>query len=303
MPPVVGRSTKTKPWTEVDVRRVAAGSAKRLRIIQVTDLHLFHTTPEDDELTFKDIARYLELFKPDLLVATGDLWHDNDHGVGARGLEQITRRFSDFGVPWTTEWGNHDLLDDYQAGHDAFFESRHSVYNGAHTHGDYRVEVTAPGSDSHPVLDLYFLNSNKEGLGPWQAGALRTMVQQVATRDSTPPPAILFHHIPMAELKTRLDAQTFRGLKLEDVSSGQDNGVTFPVVQQSGSIRACFCGHNHVNDYALTIGGITLNYGRSTGKAGYGGERLRKGAKLIDVDLGHGTLEVASVFPDGSRLA
>ncbi len=301
-PPVVGRSSKTKPWAEIPVRRIKTRSAKQFRCIQVTDLHQFHTTPEDDNQTFSDIQKYVGKWEPDLLIATGDLWHDNDHGEGPRGVERLVAEFEKIGVPWTVLWGNHDRLDNYQAGHDAFSSAAHSVYGGAWSHGDYRVEVA--GADGEiPVMDFICLNSNHEGLGPWQVEALKTMIGQVKARGIGPGKGILFHHIPMLELKTRLNSETFRGLKLEDVASLQDQGRTFPLVQEAGFIRACFCGHNHVNDYALNLGQVSLNYGRSTGHAGYGGERLRKGAKWIEVDLGSGEVQAATVFPDGSRLA
>lgn len=281
---------------------MAAASRKQFRCVQVTDLHQFHATKEDDNHTFADIRTYVERWKPDLLIVTGDLWHDNYQGAGARGVERVVRELPALGVPWTMLWGNHDRLDDYQAGHDAFAGAPRSVYGGAPTHGDYRLEVAA-GDGEAPVLDLFCLNSNHEGLTAWQVTALQTMLEQAKARPNSPGKALLFHHIPMAELKTRLNAESFHGLKLEDVGSLADRGQTYPVVQASGSIRACFCGHNHVNDYFLDLGEVSLHYGRSTGYAGYGGDKLRKGAKLIQVDLASGEVQAATVFPDGSRLA
>jgi DNA repair exonuclease SbcCD nuclease subunit len=301
-PPVVGRSSVTKPWSEVGPRRVKAASAKEFRAIQVTDLHQFYQKPEDDDHTFADIRAYVDRWKPDLLVATGDLWHDNPDGRGARGVDRIVREFSAIGIPWMTLWGNHDRHDNYQAAHDALAGGDHSVYGGAYTHGDYRVEVVAPGADA-PALDLFCLNSNHEGLTPWQVNAFETLVAQTKARPASPGKAILFHHIPMEDLKSRLNAETFHGLKLEDVSSLADRGRTFPAVKASGIIKACFCGHNHVNDYFLSLQDVTLHYGRSTGHAGYGGDRLRKGAKFIEVDLPSGDVKAATVFPDGTRLA
>ncbi len=301
-PPVVGRSTRILPWNEIPVRRLTTSSQRQFRCLQVTDLHQFHTTAADDDQTFADIARYVRDWHPDLIFATGDLWHDNDHGEGPRGVDRLVRDLGTLGVPWTTIWGNHDRLDDYQAGHDALAGAPHSVYGGAHSHGDYRLEVLAFGSDK-PALDLLCLNSNHEGLGPWQVNALRQLIDQVRSRSPGPGQALLFHHIPMQELKTRFSVEAFRGLKMEDVASLQDQGRTFPVVRDAGFIRACFCGHNHVNDYTLQLDRVSLSYGRSTGHAGYGGERLRKGAKLIEVDLSNGEVQTSSVFPDGTRLA
>lgn len=301
-PPAVGRSARVKPWAEVPARRLRTASPREFRCVQVTDLHQFYKRAEDDDRTFADIRSYVERWKPDLLIATGDLWHDNPDSRGSRGADRVVREFSAIGVPWTMLWGNHDRHDNYQAAHDAFAGAEHSVYGGAWTHGDYRLEVVGADGAS-PALDLFCLNSNHEGLTPWQVAALETMLAQAKARPTSPGKAILFHHIPMEELKSRLNAETFHGLKLEDVASLADQGRTFPVIQSSGVIRACFCGHNHVNDYSLTLPNVALHYGRSTGHAGYGGEVLRKGAKLIQVDLASGETKATTVFPDGSQLA
>jgi len=42
-------------------------------------------------------------------------------------------------------------------------------------------------------------------------------------------------------------------------------------------------------------------YGRATGHAGYGGDKLRKGAKPIELDLRAGQYQQVTVFADGSR--
>ena len=67
-------------------------------------------------------------------------------------------------------------------------------------------------------------------------------------------------------------------------------------------IKAIFCGHDHVNDYDGLLDGVRLDYLRATGYSGYGGEKVKKGATLITLDLKNiGEFEAKSVFKDGSE--
>ena len=80
-----------------------------------------------------------------------------------------------------------------------------------------------------------------------------------------------------------------------------ENGQAAPVLAGDDRLRACFCGHDHVNDYAVRTRNLDLVYGRATGHGGYGGEKVRKGAKLIELDLTSGEYQQVTVFADGTR--
>ena len=73
-----------------------------------------------------------------------------------------------------------------------------------------------------------------------------------------------------------------------------------PILDALGTVRAYFCGHDHVNDYKGTWGGVELNYGRATGHGGYGGNKVPKGAKIITVNAQSGKHTSESILPDGS---
>lgn len=301
-PPKIGFSTRTAKITSVAPGRVQTASAKVCKILQFTDLHFFNAEKADDEKTITEFRKHIDLRQPDLVVVSGDLWHDNPDGRGERGLELALKSFSSWGVPWTMCWGNHDLLADYQRGHDALEQAAGSVYRGGAAHGDHRIEVRTPGSDEKtaPALDLFFLNSNDAGLGPWQIQSLQQMTAHVAAR-AKPVPAFAFFHIPILEYETRITAQTLKGVKLEGVGRAKEDGTAFPVLTAPKTIRACFCGHNHTNDYVVKADDLDLVYGRSSGYAGYGGDKLRKGAKLIEIDLANGSYQQTSVFADGTK--
>jgi hypothetical protein len=304
-PPKIGRSSRSLDIASIRPARVTAASAKTFKLLQITDLHFLNKTAKEDELTINDCHRHLERHTPDLVVATGDLWHDNPNGRGERGLELVLKMFETGKVPWTMCWGNHDLLDQYQAGHDLLEQAPHSRYRGGSSHGDYRIEVFAQGGDAEgtgtPAMDLFFLNSSDEGLTAWQIGALGEMTAQIKASRPKPVPAFVFFHIPILEYETRIRADTIKGVKLEGVGRCKENGQAFSALTGAKTIRACFCGHNHTNDYTVKADQLDLVYGRSSGYAGYGGDSVRKGAKLIEIDLANGNYQQATVFADGTK--
>lgn len=302
-PPEIGRSARVDRSPGRDCARLSARSAQRLRILHFCDLHAVLGDErgaeyrERDARTMADLAHHIRHQRPDLLVFNGDSWHENPDGRGQVALQRLLERVVDLGVPWTFTWGNHDVLDDYQKGHDALENARNSLYRGGATHGDYRVEITVgQGRQERVALDLLFANSNREGLGAWQ---LNGMGLALKARAATP--ALAFFHIPIRAYHTLYRAGVTPGIALETVCYEREDGGALAALQAGGRLRACFCGHDHVNDYAVRAGTLELAYGRATGYSGYGGEKVRKGAKVIDIDLKSGQVRWASVFADGSR--
>jgi hypothetical protein len=88
--------------------------------MQVTDLHFFchPDKPELDKRTIEELPRLRDLTQPDLIMVTGDFWHDNPGGKGQEYAEFAIDKISGLGVPWIFTWGNHDMLNDYAKGHD-----------------------------------------------------------------------------------------------------------------------------------------------------------------------------------------
>ncbi len=308
LPPEIGRSSR--PVRSGDgVAVLDLGNRKAVRVLQITDNHFFAgvksglTVTGDDDATERDWQSFVRIFKPDLVVATGDLWHDNPGGRGHAAQEHSLRRLSRLGVPWAVCWGNHDQLDDYQRGHDAFESAERSLYRGGATHGDYRIDLRVAGSGgaARTAARLFLMNSNDAGLGAWQTAWLRREHAALKEPSGAVLPAIGFFHIPVLEQKTLFKAGATPGVCNEAVCHEQESGGALPGVAAAGSIRATFCGHDHTNDYAVRGRDVDLVYGRATGYSGYGGEKVKKGAKLIELDLVDGRYTQVTVFADGSR--
>ncbi|HAB16607.1 MAG TPA: hypothetical protein DCE44_09165 [Verrucomicrobiales bacterium] len=305
-PPVIGRSTRrARPGD--GVATLDMGRRQGVRILQLTDNHFFCgvekglTITNDDQATERDWQALVRHFRPDLIMATGDLWHDNPGGRGQASLEHILPKLERLEVPWATCWGNHDQLDDFQRGHDSLEAARNSLYRGGATHGDYRIEIRTASAPGRPAAQLGVMNSNQFGLTDWQLAWLRRTQAELDASGQTAAPALAFFHIPLLDQKTLYRPRQTPGLCHEEVCFEKESGRALPVLAERRSIRACFCGHDHVNDYAVRARDVDLVYGRATGHAGYGGEKVRKGAKLIELDLVRGAYTQITVFADGTH--
>jgi 3',5'-cyclic AMP phosphodiesterase CpdA len=301
--PVALATSDRHPETQATVR---VRDAAAIRVLQFTDIHFFCGRDDHgagpDEQSVADMKRMVDRYEPDLVAVTGDTWHDNPGGRSAMFLEYSVRQLEGLGVPWLFTWGNHDLLDDYPAGHDALRVARHSLYRGGPQGGNYTVDLL--DTEGRCVWELICLNTTNIGIQRPQRewiDALHAQRSQFGsgTRESTP--AFCMLHIPVLQYHYIWEEEMASGFKREAVCSWGENGSGLWHLQRLGNVRALFCGHDHVNDYSGSIEGIELVYGRATGHAGYGGEDVRKGAKLITADAGTGTYSWETVFPDGSR--
>lgn len=304
-PPEIGRSTRSAAAGGA-VATLKLGNRSSLRLLQFTDNHFFGrvkeglTRTEADQATERDWREFVRIFRPDAVITTGDLWHDNPGGRGAATQAHALQQLEQLEVPWAFCWGNHDQLDDYAAGHAALESARGSLYRGGGSHGDYRIDVHR-GSEAAVAARLWLLNSNRFGLTDWQLEWLRESRVRLAKASTPPVPALAFFHIPLLEQKTLHRPEATPGVCFETVCHEQETGQAAPVLAGDDRLRACFCGHDHVNDYAVKTRHLDLVYGRATGHAGYGGDKVRKGAKLIELDLATGDYQQTTVFADGSR--
>jgi hypothetical protein len=275
--------------------------ARRLRILQVTDLHFFageaFQHPGRNKVTWENVTALIEKTKPDLLIATGDLWPENKESKGEERMRWAIEHFESLNLPWAYTWGNHDQIPDYAVGHKAFANARNCLYRGAATDGNYVIDVV----DRHDrwLWQLVCLNSKGAGLGPTQQQWLRSLAKDSAASGHVPP-RIAFFHIPLKQYADIWEQGAASGIKGESVCKESEDGSTLPVFKNLG-VRACFCGHDHANDYSGMADGVELVYGRATGVGGYGAAVLPKGGKLITVNCKSGRYDWMSILPDGTK--
>ena len=232
------------------------------------------------------MRRLVDHAKPDLVVVTGDLWHENPEGRGAEFMEYALNQIGLLGVPWAFTWGNHDSLDSYEAGHRALAGAPGSLYGGGEIGGNY-VLVLEDASGT-PLAELFCLDSGKEGLGKEAREFIGQAV--LADTDGPKPMRLAACHIPVRQYQEVWKNKTAAGIIGELVCSEKEDGTTLAALRDA-RVQAVFCGHDHENDYSGRMAGVEMIYGRATGYAGYGHEKVPKGGKVYTVDPARKSME------------
>ena len=281
-----------------DTPTITVAHPESFRILQCTDLHFFsrdkETWDKNNALVVENIRKMLAQTSADMFIATGDVWSEDQDGLGATHMRYAIDQFVSMGVPWAFTWGNHDKLSDDASGHAAFTQAPNSLYRGAGSEGNYAINIVNPAQER--VWQLVCLNSRQKGLNAEQQQWVKTLTEQ----DKNPVPRIAFFHIPLKQYADVWENGAAIGMKGEKVCSEQEDGSTLAVLKSAG-IRACFCGHDHQNDYGGVYDGVELVYGRCSRAGGYGADVFPKGAKLITINTVKKTYEWVSVMPDGTR--
>lgn len=270
------------------------------RILQLTD---FHTDASEhaNTQTWRDAHLLIGHCEPDLLAVTGDIWCADglpEHEALA-GMKRDLALLGDLGVPWAFTWGNHDYADELTLAHERIAATPHAVAPRGDGEGNYRVTIINHESGA-PLWDLFFLNSHTESLLDSDVSWLERECAVLRHKRGCDLPAIAYFHIPLKPYEEARLAGAYRGIALEEVLFWGDDGSLFPRIRDAGGIRACFVGHSHVNDFATEKDGVLLAYGRATGHGGYGGDRLNRGGKVVDLDPVSGSFDCYTLFPDGS---
>lgn len=279
---------------------LAIKDPSNLRALQLTDIHFFtpNPRPRQDEKTIEELPQLIELTQPDILLVTGDLWQDNPYGRGEEFMRFGIDKISTLGVPWLFVWGNHDKMDDYKVGHEAFTNAPYSLYRGGPDGGNYVVQIT--DQSGKPLWDLICLNSNEYGLGDEQHAWLNTLHEARRSQFAAPNAFALFH-IPLKQYDDLWQCGKAFGVRFESIAFENEDGTSLDALQSLGTVRACFCGHDHINDFSCRLHEIDLVYGRATGHAGYGSNRVPKGAKIITVNCETGEYSWESILANGTR--
>ena len=277
------------------VARLEISHPRRFRILQLTDLHFFSrdktTWNAFNRRTVEQMQSLVQCAKPDLLIITGDVWSEDQNGLGEKHMRYAVQRFEALGVPWAFTWGNHDQLKDFEAGHRILAEARNSLYRGADSDGNYVIDVI--DLQARRVWQIVCINSRREGIRKEQQRWLKGLPRI----DS---PRFAFFHIPLKQYDDIWRNGAAAGIYGEEPFTEKEDGSTLPILKSLGVV-ACFCGHDHQNDYSGLADGVELVYGRVSRSGGYGADTFQKGGKLITVNCTRGSFKWKSLTPDGAR--
>ncbi|MBI5093033.1 MAG: metallophosphoesterase [Candidatus Hydrogenedentes bacterium] len=279
--------------------RLQVKHPSQFRILQLTDIHFEPDTDPVKHLENKRsetmIAALITQAKPDLVMVTGDSWVGNQKLGGEDRMREAVARFVALGTPWAYAWGNHDRLIDNAQGHKELTEAKNSLYRGAETGGNYVIDIVNTREDR--VCQLVCLNSECDGLGASQQAWMKTLADDTAKAGRPQPLRVAFFHIPIKQYAEIWDKHAASGLKGENCCIEKEDGSSLAYLKMLG-VRACFCGHDHVNNYSGISDGVELVYGRASGVGGYGGDRVPKGGTLITINCRTGRYDWAALLPN-----
>lgn len=281
--------------TDESVAQLRIQNPAEFKILQLTDLHFYSNRERrrgtGKMSTLEIMDALVRQTRPDLIMITGDVWPGNGGGEFASFMmRRSVRRLARLGMPWAFTWGNHDMLADMNAGHKTLTAAKDSLYRGAGAGGNYTIEVL--DTQGARAAELLCLNTTAVGMSQDQRDWLTALPPATA-------PRLAFFHIPLKQYVDVWDSGAATGIIGENPCIEEEDGASLACLKNA-AVRACFCGHDHVNDYAGVVDGVELVYGRATGLGGYGDELVPKGGKLITLDCPKGTYSMLSVLPDGS---
>ena len=139
----------------------------------------------------------------------------------------------------------------------------------------------------------------------WYRGEVEALTAHNRALGAPMPKSLMFFHIPIAQYKTAWEAYKENGYKdtgevqVHYGGIGEKGGLfpslhpdnVFDTLQQVGSTRGTFCGHDHLNNLSVTYKGIRLTYGLSVDYLAY------IGIKNYGAQRGFTRI---TVHPDGS---
>lgn len=228
------------------------------------------------------------------------------------------------GVYWCPVFGNHDteLYSYYSRENIADFYSSdkypHCLFQAGPDDvdgfGNYPITVKNSNSeitqalimlDSHSYVDNDYLgimwkyDTIHENQVEWYENTLELFSQE---NGGAMPKSLCFFHIPIPEYKqawdeyTQSNSQDTESVKYIHGEAGEKNEVVYPsnynygffdTALKLGSTQAMFCGHDHLNNFALNYKGIGLNYGYSIDYLAYIGIKdfgQQRGCTIIDIN-------------------
>jgi hypothetical protein len=160
--------------------------------------------------------------------------------------------------------------------------------------GNYHLQICNPKTKL-PAWELFVMNSRRAYHIPpkalrWMQNQLNSHTQKV--------PSLAFFHVPVYEYDTNWNSGNAHGIKGESVGYELDRGEIHQFFKHLESLKGCFVGHDHGNDYYFDADGIRYGYGRKTGVCGYGGDwglkktqyrygrlKIKPGANLITIKI------------------
>lgn len=304
---------KTDIYDQAEYFSLTKKTGKDFKILQLTDTHFTGLFFLDNQT--EDIMREcVKKTEPDLIIITGDLAFTPYNG---QVYKRIVKIMDSFDIFWTFNFGNHDstgsankarLVEIAKSSSKCIFSQGPSNIHGV---GNFIINIKDSGGNVLTPLIIMDSNEHRKYDGksgydyiyPDQVEWYKWAVNGFTQNGGVVMPSLLFIHIPFPEyfdayeavLEDREDIATLMyGKKLEPNCAPMENTGLFDEILSLGSTKAVFCGHDHINDYAVDYKGVKLVYGLNSGMGSYGNDH-NKGGTLITITDGGALKSIAQV--------
>ena len=284
-----GSTLEVLEETEDSVTVTKKGDGE-FKILMFTDMHLDGKN-KTSYTTVSHLVENIQHEKPDLVLLGGDNVTSGMNGVRAK---QLGRIFEKLGVYWAGVLGNHEGDNVWSVSRekmmDIFTSFDHCLMKKgpADIDGNCNYALHILDADGGMLQTFFFLDTfdmvadaDKPQLGFAESdkvtdGAHKNQIEWYARKAAAVKEAygdyasILVQHVPLLQHKAAAETEEFLyGVKLEGVCcTSYDNGL-FDAIRASGVTHAVFCGHDHMNSFAVRYEGVVLSYIEPSGYGSY----------------------------------
>lgn len=279
------------------------------KILQLTDLHFGCgiLSRKSDILASNAVITLVERVKPDLIILTGDNVYPIPFFSGAinnlRQSKFVANLLESFEIPWTMVFGNHDaepfsthtkeeLCEFYSQQKHCLLTRGDKNISGVGNHiikinnEDDTLNTLLVMLDSNMYLKKSFF-STFDNIHDNQIEWYKENVTRLSKGNNLAN-SLAFFHMPLIEYRDawaklkmgNLDEVTYHLGTINETNdhigfSRRKKGNFFEEMVKFGSLKGCFCGHDHLNNISMTYKGIRLTYGMAIDFLAYRGIRKK----------------------------
>jgi 3',5'-cyclic AMP phosphodiesterase CpdA len=283
--------------------------AQDFKILQLTDLHFGcgFLSRKSDKLANNAVIELVERVKPDLIILTGDNVYPIPIFSGSfnnmRQSKFVAKLMESFEIPWTMVFGNHDTEPFSTHTREDLCELYSKQKHCLLTRGDKNIfgvgnHIIKLNNEDDTINNcLVMLDSNMylkksffstfDNIHDDQIDWYKENITKISgTSDLAK--SLAFFHMPLVEYRDawaklkmgHLDEVTYHLGTINEINdhigfSRRKKGNFFEEMVKFGSLKGCFCGHDHLNNISMTYKGIRLTYGMAIDFLAYRGIRKK----------------------------
>lgn len=309
---------------EFGFKSLKKDSQEPIKILQLTDIHIGNgpLTSKRDRKAIEAVCKMIESSRPDLIVLSGDLVYPTLFLTGTNdnltALKVLTKVIDAYKTPWTICFGNHDAestakyskseLCDFLEGSDlsyCLFSRGPSSIDGMGNHIINLYNSNGEFNTAIFLLDNGMYNGDTQLSGYMEVTQSQTSwyeenVNLISNKVGKTIQSFVFYHVPGKEYELawkEFKSGENQNVTLiygyanepnEKISCPSELGTFWNKVQDLGSTKAIFCGHDHLNDFSVEYYGVRLTFSKSIDYTAYAFQGIaekteQRGGTIISV--------------------